>query len=549
MSSDLDRIYGNLATRLAALVLGLLLCATSPTHATDIFVGAGDGIDPYFAVSGNTTGTNGLTIRVGSFLSVSGDNTAVAAEVSALSYNQLWVNNQISLLTAVDGTTTTRTIGTTAGSFASDGITDAIFETTNTAFNNERLWLLVSNASTFTSSTQYALITSTNGQWTLPADVTAANTQFVETADLTSVPFGSNSGTGASDRINLATVPATYLYWDSNNAAGLGGSGTWSTSTSDTEWTTASGGDAADGPYAWGSTSGTDYYAGAGLTAYFGGTAGTVTVSGTVEARNGITVVTDAYTLSTGTINLAGSTASANTINSTTGTTIISSVLTGSNGMTKAGAGTVRLDAASTYTGDTTINAGTLQANAASALGSTTAITVNSGGSLLISATNAVNNSAAITLAGGTVAITGTTTDTVGALTLSASSVIDLSNASGARTLTFADSSAINWAGASLQIWNWNGTNMYGTSYGDGDRQIFFGSSASGLTQAQLDKISFYSGSGTGFIGNAFIRSTGEIAAIPEPEVYATAILLLLGLGINFYRRRQLVASAPALAA
>jgi hypothetical protein len=89
---------------------------------------------------------------------------------------------------------------------------------------------------------------------------------------------------------------------------------------------------------------------------------------------------------------------------------------------------------------------------------------------------------------------------------------------------------------------------MYGTSYGDGDRRIFFGSSASGLTQAQLDKISFYSGSGTGFIGNAFIRSTGEIAAIPEPEVYATAILLLLGLGINFYRRRQL-APAPALAA
>jgi hypothetical protein len=89
---------------------------------------------------------------------------------------------------------------------------------------------------------------------------------------------------------------------------------------------------------------------------------------------------------------------------------------------------------------------------------------------------------------------------------------------------------------------------MYGTSYGDGDRQIFFGSSASGLTQAQLDKISFYSGSGTGFIGNAFIRSTGEIAAIPEPEVYATAILLLLGLGIHFYRRRQL-APAPALAA
>jgi hypothetical protein len=79
---------------------------------------------------------------------------------------------------------------------------------------------------------------------------------------------------------------------------------------------------------------------------------------------------------------------------------------------------------------------------------------------------------------------------------------------------------------------------MYGTSYGDGNRQVFFGSNTSGLTQSQLNSISFYSGSGTGFIGNAFIRSTGEIAAIPEPEVYATALLLLAGLGFHYYRRR-----------
>jgi autotransporter-associated beta strand protein len=535
MPSDLDRIYGNLATRLAALALGLLLCSTSPARATDIYVGAGGGVDAFFAVSGNTTGTNDLTIRVGSFLSQSN------ATVSALSYNQLWVNNQISLLTSVNGTTTTRTIGTTAGSFASDGSTDAIFETTNTAFNNERLWLLVSNDSTFTNSTQYALITSTNGQWTLPADVTATTNQFVDTADITSVPFGSYSALGASDPINLAAVPTTNLYWDASGA-GLGGTGTWSTTS--TTWTTNASGVSGAGPYAWGTTSSGNYYAGANLTAYFGDTAGTVTVSGTVEARNGITVVTDAYTLSTGTINLAGSSAAANTINSTTGTTIISSVLTGSNGMTKDGDGTVRLDAANTYTGNTVINDGTLQANAASALQSTGNITVNTGGSLLISASNAVNNSAAITLAGGTISMAGTTNDTVGTLTLSANSVIDLGTFTG--NLTFAASNGIAWAGSSLQIWNWNGTNLYGTSYGAGDRRIFFGSNASGLDQAQLDKISFYSGSGTGFIGNAFIRSTGEIAAIPEPEVYATAILLLLGLGINFYRRRQL---APALAA
>ncbi|MFM8365313.1 MAG: hypothetical protein ACKOAS_09210, partial [Verrucomicrobiota bacterium] len=170
---------------------------------------------------------------------------------------------------------------------------------------------------------------------------------------------------------------------------------------------------------------------------------------------------------------------------------------------------------------------------------STSGITVNSGGSLLFSANNAVNDSAAITLAGGTLAMGGSgISDTVGTLTLSTDSVIDLGNASGARSLYFAASDLISWTGT-LSIWNWNGTNMYGTSYGSGDRQIFFGNSASGLNQTQLNSISFYSGSGTGFIGTGFIRSTGEIAAVPEPEVYATAVLLLLGLGLHFYRQNR----------
>jgi autotransporter-associated beta strand protein len=292
---------------------------------------------------------------------------------------------------------------------------------------------------------------------------------------------------------------------------------------------------AADGPYAWGTTSGSNYYAGAGLNAYFGGTDGTVTVTGTVQAHNGLTIVTGDYSFVTGTINLAGSSAAANTINATTGTTIVSATLSGSNGLTKDGGGILRLDAANTgLSGGITINDGTLRANATNAValsGSDRAI-INSGGSLLITASNAVSGN--ITLDGGTIAISGTTNDTVGALTLNSNSVIDLASLTG--NLTFADSSAISWDGT-LSIWNWNGTNLYGTSYGDNTRHVYFGNSASGLTESQLNNISFYSDSGSSFIGNAFMLSTGEIIAVPEPGVYATAALLLLGLAFQAWRR------------
>jgi hypothetical protein len=87
---------------------------------------------------------------------------------------------------------------------------------------------------------------------------------------------------------------------------------------------------------------------------------------------------------------------------------------------------------------------------------------------------------------------------------------------------------------------------MYGTSYGSSDRQIFFGNSSSGLTQSQLNNISFYSDTGSSFIGTGFIRSTGEIAAVPEPETYATALLLLLGLGLYFRRQKKSARLASA---
>lgn len=127
-------------------------------------------------------------------------------------------------------------------------------------------------------------------------------------------------------------------------------------------------------------------------TAIFGagsGTAGTVTV-GTVTA-NGITFAaagSGTYTLSSGTITLAGTTPTITAnVNASIGST-----LQGTNGLTKAGAGTLTLSVANTYTGGTTISAGTLAITNASAL-STGTVTLN-GGTLLL---NGVDMSNAIT--------------------------------------------------------------------------------------------------------------------------------------------------------
>ena len=140
-------------------------------------------------------------------------------------------------------------------------------------------------------------------------------------------------------------------------------------------------------------------------------------------------------------------------------------------------------------------------------------------------------------------AVSGNFSETVGALTLSANSTIDFAGFVG--TLRFC--SLGSWAtGANLAIWNWNGTPKYNENsspFSGGTRHVVFASN-SGLNQ-YLDRISFYSGSGSGFVGNAFEDSfsqsgfTGtEIIAVPETETYFYAAALLAGIVIQYLRRR-----------
>ena len=200
-----------------------------------------------------------------------------------------------------------------------------------------------------------------------------------------------------------------------------------------------------------------------------------------------------------------------------------------------ASAGALTLTAASTFTGPTSIDGGTLildndpGASTSGQLTATSAVTVKSGATLRLSGSSGVtdrlNDAAPVELAGGILDTGGLSEGTpalagVGALTLSASSILDLGN--GASILHFADSHLASWTvGGILTIVNWSGTPVIG----GGTDQLFFGSDPSALTSDQVDQILFDFGSGQ-FSAGALLPN-GEFVPVPEPAgLFALAALL-----------------------
>ncbi|MFM6131675.1 MAG: beta strand repeat-containing protein [Sphaerospermopsis kisseleviana] len=166
-----------------------------------------------------------------------------------------------------------------------------------------------------------------------------------------------------------------------------------------------------------------------------------------------------------------------------------------------------------------------------------TAIQVNAG-SLTLGAANQIANGTDLILNGGTFR-TGNASagyaESLGDLTLNASSTIDLGAAAGLRDLIFLDSSGVAWSGgATLTVANWAGAITGGTR-----GRVFFGSNSSGLGSGQLSQITF-----SGYSAGAQILGTGEIVplnlttTVPEPGTYASAAILIL-LALWHHRRRR----------
>jgi fibronectin-binding autotransporter adhesin len=173
---------------------------------------------------------------------------------------------------------------------------------------------------------------------------------------------------------------AVDRYWDVNGGAvGSGGTGTWNTSSA--YWNDSS--DGVAGPFhAWNNA--------ALDNAIFAGSAGTVTLGGPVTA-NAMTFGTTGYTLTGGTLTLAGA-APGILVTNTSDTATIDSAIAGSAGLTKAGGGTLVLGGANTFSGGINVGAGTLTLNGTSSF--TGDVNVANG------ATLAVGNDAALGVAG-----------------------------------------------------------------------------------------------------------------------------------------------------
>ena len=135
---------------------------------------------------------------------------------------------------------------------------------------------------------------------------------------------------------------ATTLTWDAALSGGNGGTGTWDTNTI-SNWYDGT----AD--VVWPAS-------GSANAAIFGGTAGTVTLSGNISA-NSLTFNTSGYTITNGTLTLNGS---APTITTSSGTASIASTIAGTAGLTRSGGGTLILAGSNSNIGAATLNSGTM---------------------------------------------------------------------------------------------------------------------------------------------------------------------------------------------
>ena len=227
-------------------------------------------------------------------------------------------------------------------------------------------------------------------------------------------------------------------------------------------------------------------------------------------------------------------------------TLTLSGSVGGSGGVTKNGSGALVLSGSNSNSGATTVNAGTLQANHASALGSNNTIAVN-GGSLLVTANNALSgknitfNSTSTTLAG--LAFSGNYNGSIGTLTLSSNSIIDLGDGNSVVAHFAAIAGLDNFI---LKIYNWSGTTLWGGSNRDNTDQIYV---TADLNDTELSRISFYSDFGNSFLGNGYqLSGSGfynhQIIPVPEPETWATAVLLLSGLAVAYWKRKSRNSSA-----
>lgn len=301
--------------------------------------------------------------------------------------------------------------------------------------------------------------------------------------------YGYSTGNG-SFRPNLtfsATLNQPLLAWKT-------GSGTWlpAGSSGDTSWN--------GGP--WDSS----------RLALFGGTAGTVNLSGAISAT-GVQFDSTGYTVTGAAGSSLTLTGSATVqVTNAADTATISGVVAGANGLTKIGAGSLVLgNAANTYSGATTITSGALVVNADGNLGAVSnAVVLNggtlrTGGAVTLDAGRALSGSGTLDLSGGALTVNGT----VNAGTLN---VIN-----GAATLvSTANVATVDVrAGASLGLTS--GLTGSVRTFLQGDGSISLGDSSGFTAGVQIAK-------GSGTVGPTVTLATGGSLGSAQTNLNAGAL-------------------------
>jgi len=228
--------------------------------------------------------------------------------------------------------------------------------------------------------------------------------------------------------------------------------------------------------------------------------AGTLTNALTIGAGHGVL-----SNSSTGTLVIAGGVAKNGTVFTSragTGTNVFTGVISGASANSDfvVDGGTTVFSNVMTYNGPTIIT---------------------NGGTLVLGVNDAMPAGSNLILGGGTFIVgSGGTryTDTLGTLTLTADSTIDMGATGGLGTITFADSAGISWAtNAVLTITNWQGVANQTSAV----TKLLFGTG--GLTSTQLGQVRF---ANQNIDGGTLIN--GELAPIPEARIIWAAVALTL---------------------